>query len=419
MDVIRSRTGPITVPPLVFALALSLVPAPAPAQEALLTLDLGDEVEITHRWSYTTRVDGRYRGHTSREASLFASRAGSDAPHTGELMVSQDTIRGDRTIARRLAERGEAEISFSRNGEVRAPEGQRAPLFRGVPRFPDEPVAPGTVWQAPGVTQFYIEGDRPVAVPVLVEYTYDGTEEYKGQRVHRVTGLYAVRAPLSRGQLGSHPARDIIRGLPLLPEGHVLHGRHEMTILLPVAGGPPIFQRTGIQEQLRYANGSMEERSGFILTWYRSTGEFDSGNDAERIAEQIRTAGVENVAVRATEDNRVSLSIRNLQFVADQAVLLPGEESRLDQIAQALKTVPDRTILVVGHTADVGTAMSQVELSFDRAKKIVDELTTRGIEPGRLFYDGRGGRYPIADNNTPEGRAANRRVEIEILPARR
>ncbi|MFP4408642.1 MAG: OmpA family protein [Spirochaetaceae bacterium] len=415
--------------PLGAALLLLLLPAIAsPAQEALLTLDLGSDVEILRRWNYTVRLDGRYQGHTNRETLLLLSRpeasalsAGTvtDGAYAGELMVSENTQRDSRTVAQRMAERKAASVSFSRTGGTTAPEGQRAPLFRSVPRFPEEPVAPGEEWLAPGVAQLYIEGDRAVAVPVLVAYRYDGVTDYQGARVHQVSGKYALRAPLSRGELGSHPAADLIAGLPTLPREYVLHGTHDMTVLLPLGGGPPILQRTMLKEQLRLPSGSIEERSGFLLTWYRSTGDFDVQDEAGQIAERIERSGIKDVEVTATEDNRVSLSLRNLQFVADQAILLPGERPRLDEVAEALRSVPDRNILIVGHTADVGTQISQIELSFERAKKIVDEMVARGIEAGRLLYDGRGGTEPVASNDTEEGRAANRRVEIEILPSNR
>ncbi|MCG8480729.1 MAG: OmpA family protein [Spirochaetales bacterium] len=400
-----------------------LTPTVFAQQDVLLTLDLGRDVEITRRWNYSTRLDGRYQGHINRESLLLLSRDGGPRgdgtfPYSGELMVSEETLRDSRTVAQRLAERRDASVLFEPSGEMFAPDGQRAPLFRAVPRFPDEPVAVGTRWEAAGIAQFYLEGDDAVAVPVLAEYTYEGVELYQGQQTHRIVALYALRAPLSRGQLGSHPARELMAGLPQLPFDYVLHGRHEATILLPVGGGPPVLHRTAIREQLRHPSGAIEERSGFILTWYRSAGDFDGESEAERIAERIRRSDVEDVTVRATQDNRVALSIQNLQFVADQAVLLPGEDSRLDGIADALRTVPDRTILIVGHTADIGTQLSQLELSFDRAERIVEELVRRGIAPGQLLYDGRGGTEPVADNDTETGRAANRRVEIEILPAR-
>jgi outer membrane protein OmpA-like peptidoglycan-associated protein len=406
-----------TVPVLLIILTASLS-----AQEQLLTLDLGEEVEILRRWNYSVRIDGRYQGHTNRETLLLLSR--EDGEHyAGELMVSENTTRDSRTIAQRVAERNAASVTYTANGETDTPDGQRAPLFRSVPRFPTEPVAAGAIWQAPGVAHLYLEGDTAVAVPVLAEYRYEGITEYQGRRVHHVSGLYALRGPLSRGELGSHPARDLIAGLPTLPEDYVLHGSHEITVLLPIGGGPPILQRTALREQLRHPSGSIEERTGFLLTWYRSSGDVETIDETARITSQIASRieeqGIEDVEVRATEDNRVSLSIRNLQFVADQAVLLPGERPRLDQIADALRSVPERKILIVGHTADVGTRISQIELSFERAKRIVDELVERGIEAGRLLYDGRGGSEPTATNATEEGRAANRRVEIEILPSTR
>lgn len=415
--------------PLLMCLLLSLLAGVAMGQEkSVLTLDLGSEVEILRRWNYSVRLDGRYQGHTNRETRLVLSRSGSsqlpaalqgEDPYAGELLVSEDTRRDSRTVAQRVVEREAASISYAPTGETNAPSGQRAPLFRSVPRFPEEAVAPGAVWQAPGVAQFYLDGDEAVAVPVLVAYEYHGVTDYQGRRVHHVSGRYALRGPLSRGELGRHPAAELIAGLPTLSREYVLHGSHEITLLLPVGGGPPVLQRTKISEQLRLPSGSVEERSGFLLTWYESTGDFDVRDEAARIAERVRQSGIEDVEVRATENNRVSLSIRNLQFVADQAVLLPGERPRLDDIAQLLRTVQERNILVVGHTADVGTQISQIELSFERAKKIVDELVDRGIPAGQLLYDGRGGTEPIAPNDTEDGRAANRRVEIEILPSTR
>lgn len=421
-----SRRGVFRPGALFLLLLLPLVSLGA--QEALLTLDLGSDVEILRRWNYSVRLDGRYQGHTNRETLLLLSRPESrtvaaaavePGAYAGELMVSENTQRDSRTVAQRVAERDAASISFDRSGATEAPQGQRAPLFRSVPRFPGEPVSPGEVWQAPGVAQLYIEGDRAVAVPVLAEYRYEGITDYQGLKVHHVSAKYALRGPLSRGELGSHPAAELIAGLPTLPREYVLHGTHDLTLLLPVGGGPPILQRTMLREQLRLPSGSIEERSGFLLTWYRSTGDFDAEDEAAKIAERIKRSGIDDVEVRTTEDNRVALSIRNLQFVADQAVLLPGERPRLDEIASALKSVPGRNILIVGHTANVGTQISQIELSFERAKKIVDEIIARGVEPGRLLYDGRGGTEPVASNETEEGRAANRRVEIEILPSSR
>ena len=114
-------------------------------------------------------------------------------------------------------------------------------------------------------------------------------------------------------------------------------------------------------------------------------------------------------------DAGLMLVIRDLQFVANSPELLPGEEKRLDQIAALLKKVPKNQILVEGHTARVGDESDELGLSLERAHTIVRELTARGVSKDQFITKGSGGTKPIADNDTPEGRARNRRVEITIL----
>lgn len=120
------------------------------------------------------------------------------------------------------------------------------------------------------------------------------------------------------------------------------------------------------------------------------------------------------IAVDATPAG-IRLSIQDLQFKANSSELLPGEADRLDQIAEVLKTVPDAQLLVEGHTASTGNPKGEQELSVERAEAIAKALTQRGIAAGRFICKGFGGRKPIADNGTSQGKARNRRVEITIL----
>ena len=95
--------------------------------------------------------------------------------------------------------------------------------------------------------------------------------------------------------------------------------------------------------------------------------------------------------------------------------MLPGEEARLDAVAEVLRSVPNGMFLIEGHTAAVGRPEGEKQLSVERAKAIVDALVIRGFRAEQFMYYGYGGTRPIADNNTDAGRAANRRVEITIL----
>lgn len=111
----------------------------------------------------------------------------------------------------------------------------------------------------------------------------------------------------------------------------------------------------------------------------------------------------------------IRLTMQNLNFKPDSSELLPGENERLDQIAQVLKEVPDQMFLVEGHTASVGYEKGETKLSVERANSVANALIQRGIPREKFICKGSGGTKPIADNSTPEGKAKNRRVEITIL----
>lgn len=114
-------------------------------------------------------------------------------------------------------------------------------------------------------------------------------------------------------------------------------------------------------------------------------------------------------------DKGVRLSVRNLQFVADSSQLLAQERTRLDAVAEVLKSVPGGTFLIEGHTAAVGRPAGEQQLSEERAQSVIAEMVKRGLKAEQFMFKGYGGTQPVADNSTNEGRAANRRVEITIL----
>ena len=109
----------------------------------------------------------------------------------------------------------------------------------------------------------------------------------------------------------------------------------------------------------------------------------------------------------------------DLKFIPDSPRLLPAEKPRIAKIAEMLSEIINKdefTILIEGHTADIGKPIGQMNLSIERTKTIRDALIQEGI-PEKLFsYKGYGGTRPIATNQTEEGRAQNRRVNIIARP---
>jgi outer membrane protein OmpA-like peptidoglycan-associated protein len=108
-------------------------------------------------------------------------------------------------------------------------------------------------------------------------------------------------------------------------------------------------------------------------------------------------------------DGHIALYIN---FDTGKSIIRDESKPIIEQIVQMMKSNPDLKIGVEGHTDNVGTPASNKTLSEARAKSVVSAIVGQGISPDRLSPAGYGQDKPIADNNTEEGRAKNRRVEL-------
>ena len=93
-------------------------------------------------------------------------------------------------------------------------------------------------------------------------------------------------------------------------------------------------------------------------------------------------------------------------------------KERLDDLVSKLAGINVEVVLIVGHTDNVGAANANQKLSVQRADAVKNYLIKKGIEPNRIYAEGKGETQPIAENSTAEGRAKNRRVEIEVVGTR-
>jgi outer membrane protein OmpA-like peptidoglycan-associated protein len=108
-------------------------------------------------------------------------------------------------------------------------------------------------------------------------------------------------------------------------------------------------------------------------------------------------------------DGHIALYIN---FDTGKSIIRDESKPIIEQIVQMMKSNPDLKIGVEGHTDNVGTPASNKTLSEARAKSVVSAIVSQGIAADRLSPSGYGQDKPIADNNTEEGRAKNRRVEL-------
>jgi outer membrane protein OmpA-like peptidoglycan-associated protein len=118
------------------------------------------------------------------------------------------------------------------------------------------------------------------------------------------------------------------------------------------------------------------------------------------------------------EEGRMIISLSGVLFEAGGNQLSAQAQTRLDTVAQALAAYPDRNIVIEGHTDATGSDSTNQDLSQRRADAVRSYLESRGVPPERMRSVGRGESAPIASNDTAEGRANNRRVEVIVEPAR-
>ena len=102
-------------------------------------------------------------------------------------------------------------------------------------------------------------------------------------------------------------------------------------------------------------------------------------------------------------------------FDFDKSVLKPEGRAKLDDLVNKIRGVNLEVIIAVGHTDSIGTDAYNQKLSVRRAEAVKSYLVSKGIERNRVYTEGKGEKQPIADNRTKEGRAKNRRVEIEVV----
>lgn len=288
------------------------------------------------------------------------------------------------------------------------------PVVRDVPVFPDYAIKPGDTWEYEGHEAHDLRAffgvETPYKIPFTARYAYVGTRTQKDAAgtekvLHEFTAEYNLYfdspAPRSRQRNVDYPVST--------------QGFSKQTILWDSDKGAIDSYSETFSIAITTAMGDFYEfrgTAGSEITEFTRTA---TEENVRKIQEQVEELGVENVSVTATERG-LTLSIENIQFKPDSAVLQESEKLKIEQLAKVIAQYPNNDLLVAGHTALAGSERSQQVLSEERAKAVADYLTSIGAkDAAHIFTQGFGATQPVADNTTAEGMAKNRRVEITIL----
>jgi outer membrane protein OmpA-like peptidoglycan-associated protein len=167
-----------------------------------------------------------------------------------------------------------------------------------------------------------------------------------------------------------------------------------------------------VQEaQARQEIARAEEQRNRVLLDARSR-EADAAN-SKLVATQAALA-----ALQAKQTDRgVVVTLGDVLFDTAQATLKPGADLTLDRLADYMKNNAQARVMIEGHTDSRGSDEYNDVLSERRADAVAAALIRRGVSSDNLKAIGRGKAYPVATNDTPEGRQQNRRVEIVFSDA--
>ena len=106
-------------------------------------------------------------------------------------------------------------------------------------------------------------------------------------------------------------------------------------------------------------------------------------------------------------------------FDFDKAVLKNEGKSKLDDLATKVKAINLEVVIAIGHTDSIGSDAYNQKLSVRRSESVKAYLVSKGVEPNRIYTEGKGEKQPVASNKTADGRQKNRRVEIEVIGTRK
>ena len=392
-----------------FSLAFALFITDLAFSQTLISYNGSGNYMLRERTDLRRYDNGKYIGLVSREVSSFIIPVSNENGYLyeGSFFVEQETMRARQSVAPQIDEAIPSVFTIGTDGELKMIEDNGYPSFRSFPTFPNKKVQIGDSWTGQAIRSVDpLDKGIPTKLKFYVQYTYLRDEVFNGEEVFLIGAKWATRYGFGGGNsyMDFGGDKELSRAT----------GTHNATIYVSKTTGNMLVMRDSVDETFEYSNGFKVQFKGTVALFTEYPPAINREEIIINVHRLLADADItHDIDVEETAAG-IKLAIRNLQFKPNSPELEDGESSRLDQIAKVLKTT-DAKLLVEGHTARVGEESDEQELSEERARAVAQALSERGIKAGRFICKGWGGRKPIDTNDTTEGRARNRRVEITIL----
>lgn len=335
-------------------------------------------------------------------AELLLWKANTGGKFGSKISITETVKALDREMTKPAAE---SEIEILQ--QTAATNRSTIPYIKGIPTFPLNSISIGDSWKEQATLSYSLSAfslEKSEDLEVEVAYKLEGLAEIDNRKYYRITAEWKPFLLLDRKTAKATGVERIA-------------GHSSMEIYWDaVSGGPK--QSTLIEEiQYRFTDGTSVYYLRTTNEDFKTVTEIVREQVIKELNEQIAAAKVEDVEVKQS-DQGIVLSIDNIQFQAESAILTDSEKAKLATVGGLLASLTSRKLKVVGHAANPpGSDEAElIDLSSRRAKSVADYLVETGVKtPDMIVSLGMGGSVPIDTNETPEGRSKNRRVEIVIM----
>lgn len=362
----------------------------------------------------TVEEDVYYNGYLSHHSQIV-NRISSivhnvdkdgTADITANYMTTEDSVTNYTKRSLSWGTENTSDFKRKPNGQLIISDYLVMPTVRNVPFFPSTPIKVGETWIAQGKEvhdmKNYFNMDKPLIIPFEAHYKYSGNTIINEKKLCIIDVEYEfylqnTKQEISKGSLFFATAGYSKQRLYWDFENGILdHYNEEFQIRMSDIYNNIVDFRGIAKAEITQAKFSNNKKN------------------VEKLQKTVEDLNLKNVNIK--EGSRgLTISIENIQFEPDSAVLLDSEKKKLDLISTLLKDFSN-DILITGHCAERGSENARQKLSEERAESVADYLIQSGVRDSyHIFSQGKGSTEPIATNETEVGRQKNRRVEITVL----